>query len=118
MDNMDDIHNLSAGEFHIFSDVNGRPIDLCRTPRAAREPVIVGNTTLRVGVVLCTHCCCGNNPGYQQFTFKAVPGSKNIYEIWADGRHIRNVDDHIYGSLDRMLPQKWIVIARGNGTYT
>ena len=52
---MDDIHNLSSGEFHIFSDVNGHPIDLCRTPPAAREPVIVGNATLRVGVVLCTH---------------------------------------------------------------
>ncbi|KIM52392.1 hypothetical protein SCLCIDRAFT_1223812, partial [Scleroderma citrinum Foug A] len=52
---MNDIHNLSSGEFHIFSDVNGKPIDLCRTPPAAREPLIVGNTTLPVGVVSCTH---------------------------------------------------------------
>ncbi|KIM52226.1 hypothetical protein SCLCIDRAFT_572360 [Scleroderma citrinum Foug A] len=94
---MDDIHNLSSGEFHIFSDVNGHPIDLCRTPPAAREPVIVGNATLR-------------------FTFKAV-GGKNTYEIWADGRHIRNVGDHIYGSLDAMVPQRWVVIPHGNGTY-
>ncbi|KIM53144.1 hypothetical protein SCLCIDRAFT_1223139 [Scleroderma citrinum Foug A] len=52
---MNDIHNLSSGEFHIFSDVNGKPIDLCRTPPAAREPVIVGDVTLPVGVVSCTH---------------------------------------------------------------
>ena len=52
---MSDIHNLSSGEFHIFSDVNGRPIDLCRSPPAAREPLIVGNAALRVGVVYCTH---------------------------------------------------------------
>jgi len=55
MDNMDDIHNLSAGEFHIFSDVSGDPIDLCRTPPAAREPVIVGPGNIRVGVVLCIY---------------------------------------------------------------
>jgi len=53
---MNDIHSLSSGEFYIFSDVSGRPIDLCRTlPPAKCEAVIVGNTRLGVGVVLCTH---------------------------------------------------------------
>ena len=52
---MDNIHKLSSGEFHIFSDVEGHPIDLCRTQPALHQPVIVGSGTLRVGVVLCTH---------------------------------------------------------------
>ena len=52
---MNDIHNLSSGEFYIFSDVSGRPIDLCRIPPAPREPVIVGEERLGVGIVFCTH---------------------------------------------------------------
>jgi len=75
MDDMDDIHNLSAGEFHIFSDVNGRPIDLCRT-RAAREPVIVGNTTLRVGIVLCTHSAVEITPSTNSSRSEQSPAAR------------------------------------------
>ncbi|KIM52228.1 hypothetical protein SCLCIDRAFT_572429 [Scleroderma citrinum Foug A] len=94
---MNDIHNLSSGEFYIFSDVSGRPIDLCRIPPAPREPVIVGE---------------------ERLGFRFITAGENTYEIWTGDRHIRSVGDHIYGSLERIVPQKWVIIARASGDYT
>ncbi|KIM52227.1 hypothetical protein SCLCIDRAFT_32799 [Scleroderma citrinum Foug A] len=89
---MANTHTLPSDSYYIFSEVDGKSLNLCDDTSVAREPVVVGNKQLL-------------------FRIQAVDPSNNIYTIWTEGhgRHIRGGDVHIYGSVDRATPQRWII---------
>ncbi|KIM50986.1 hypothetical protein SCLCIDRAFT_694621, partial [Scleroderma citrinum Foug A] len=95
---------LETGDYIIDSTVDLRPLYVCRDPPGPVEPIVVDARPVKF------------------FVEKFEGDSKCTYTIRlsdsGDDRYLRNVNGVVSASADYGIPQRWVINAYGEDSYT
>ena len=116
---------LETGDYIIDSTVDLRPLYVCRDPPGPVEPIVVDARPVKV-CLFCHRQTCTvlkSTMHYKQFFVEKFEGdSKCTYTIRlsdsGDDRYLRNVNGVVSASADYGIPQRWVINAYGEDSYT